>query len=685
MKVGLLVCAFAVTAVAGPRYARPTKLDPAGGPQVQAAEQAWSAAETETDPGNQSDRWERAALAFGELDAAPVDLKTKRDAAAAAILAWKNALSLDARVRPAPMPVPGNAWKPAPRPLPAREQKVVAAFDRYVTYMGPADADVPGVVFLKANLYRQFDQLDLAIPILLSLIEHYPRQDVAEYAAQLLLDTYNRLQRYDDLIALADQLAGDSAFLRGRDDLARTVTQIRRQSKRKHAEQLESAANASKDWSAYVAAAKAYLAIYTADHESTDNDEVLYNAGVLFEQGRSISPALLAYGLLEKYYPNSRITARAIARVGKLYGDIAMYDKAAAKLEQYAKRYAGEKEAYDAMSDAIYFRKALGYRTQAIADTLYVIKTFGAKKPTEAATASWSLTALYEPDAAATITHLQNYLRVYGAKGGADRIVIAQAKIGALLWKQSCPHAVVDGLCVTVTERTPRTCGKGMTRVVATTKRDETTTKRALAAFAEAVKEFERRSGAFDDPAARYYYAQVKLALADADLEAYLAITLPRGLNFAPAKRIREASLKRFATFVEDKQKLGATANRTYQAVLTAKDAASSITAASRLGTISQTFASELVTSPIPRGPTSTRDAYCDVLMKVVAPLEASAINAFAACLAKSTELAWFGDSSVHCERQLFELTPDEFPRARELRSKPLQVAPVIVVEPPAR
>ncbi len=683
MKTALLICAFAVTAVAGPRFTRPTKLDPKLAPQVQAAELAWSAAETEPDASKQTDLWERAALAFGQIDAAPVELKIKRAAAYAAILAWKNALSVDPRVRPTPLPNAGGDWKPAPQVLPAREQKVMAAFDRYVTYMDPADPEVPGVLFLKANLYRRFDQFELAIPIFRSLIERYPRQDVAEYAANLLLDTYNRLQRYDQLLALADQLGKDSAFLRDREDLARTVTQLQRQSRRKRAEGLERAANESKDWSAYVAAATAYLDIYNADRESADNDEVLYNAGVSFEQGRSISQALLAYALLEKYYPNSRITARATARVGKIYGDIAMYDLAAAKLELYAKRYAGEKDAYEAMSDAIYFRKALGDRKKSVEDTEYFIRTFGAKKPTEAANASWSLTALYEPDAAATITHLQNYLRTYGPKGGPDRIVIAQAMIGALLWKQSCPHAVVDGLCVKVKERTPRTCGAGTMRTITATKRDEATRKRAYVAFAEAVREFERRSGAFDDPAARYYYAQAKLALADADLEAYLAVTFPRGLTFAPAKQLREASLKRFAAFIEDKQKLGATANRKYDDVLAAKDAASSITAASRLGTISQTFASELLTTPIPRATAETRDAYCDVVMNVAAPLEASAINAFATCLAKSTELGWFGDSSASCERQLFELKPDEFPRASELRIKPLLAAPVIVVEPP--
>ena len=688
MKVAILVCALAATALAAPRYKRPTKLDPKLAPQVQTAEQAWTSAEAETDPSKQTEVWERAALAFGEIDGAPVDARVKREAAYAAILAWKNALNVDPRIKPAPEAVPkdlGDA-KPTPQPLPSREQKLVTAFDRYVAYVDAADPEVPGVLFLKANIYRRYRQFDVAIPIFRSLIDRYPRHEVAEFSANLLLDSYNRLQQYDQLLALADELAKNTAFLRDRDDLTHTVGMIQRQAKRKSAEALEKAAKESKNWDTYVAAGTAYLDIYNANPKSPDNDEVLYNAGVAFEEGRAITNALRMYDLLEKYYPNSRITARAVARTGKLYGDIAMYDKAAAKLEHYAKRYAGEKDAYDALSDAIFYRKALGDRAKAIELTEYFIKMFGAKKPAEAASASWSLTALYEPDDAATIKHLVDYLRRFGAKGGSDRVVIANAKIGAILWKQSCPHAVIDGLCVKPKERTPRTCGAGTMRTITATKRDEATSKRAFAAFAQAMKEFERMGGRFDDGGPRYYYAQAKLAQADADLETYLAITFPRGLSFDPSKQdVREASLKRFSAFIEDKQKAGSIASRNYEAVLMTKDAASSITAAARLGIVSQTFASELVTSALPRGTAEVREAYCNVLTDVAAPLEARAIEGFAVCLAKSTELGWFAESSASCERELAVLKPEDYPRAGELRSKPLHDAPLIVVEPPVR
>ena len=119
-----------------------------------------------------------------------------------------------------------------------------------------------------------------------------------------------------------------------------------------------------------------------------------------FEEGKSIGAAIGTFNTLQKYYPNSKITAKAVARLGKAYGDIAFYDRASDKLEEYAKKYAGEKDAHDAMNDAVLYRKGLGDDQKAIDDTKYFIKTFGPKNAADAANASFSLTSIYEKGSA---------------------------------------------------------------------------------------------------------------------------------------------------------------------------------------------------------------------------------------------------------------------------------------------
>jgi outer membrane protein assembly factor BamD (BamD/ComL family) len=451
---------------------------------------------------------------------------------------------------------------------------------------------------------------------------------------------------------------------------------------RKRVETLEKEAHDSHDSEKYVAAGTAYMELYNAAPEAPDGDELLYNAGVMFEEGRAVSAAIQAYTLIGRQYPKGKIAAKALARLAKLYGDIAMYDKAADKLEEYAKKYAGEKDAYDALSDAIYFRKALGDREKAALDTNYFIKMFGTKKPHEAADAMFSLSALFEEDEERTLKSLREYVRTFGSKGGADKLVIAHAKIGQLLWKQSCPVRMVDGLCVT-TRDIKRSCGTGSASVLTPRKRDETKLKDALGEFLAAAKALETSNIA--DPAARYYYAQAKLAEADLELEKFLALEFPRNLDLSStAKTTREKSVKRFDAWLTEKTKTGATVNAKYEAVLAIRDAASSITAAQRVGSVSEAFATSIATGEIPRnvrGPDKTT-AYCSALTNVAAPLENRAEVAYGVCLMKSTELSWFGESSRLCERALARTKPKEFPLLTELRTTSLQTAPVIALEP---
>ena len=105
------------------------------------------------------------------------------------------------------------------------------------------------------------------------------------------------------------------------------------QALRKEAEQREIDAKKNNDFSKYVACGQAYFDIYNRNPEAPENDEVLYNAGVCFEEGKSISAAITAFNLLAEVLPKfSKITAKAIARLGKAYGDIAYYDRASDKL-----------------------------------------------------------------------------------------------------------------------------------------------------------------------------------------------------------------------------------------------------------------------------------------------------------------------------------------------------------------
>jgi hypothetical protein len=367
------------------------------------------------------------------------------------------------------------------------------------------------------------------------------------------------------------------------------------------------------------------------------------------------------------------------------------------------------------MIDAVFFRKGIGQDDKAIENTKFFIKTFGSKKPQEAANAMFSLTTIYEKqgDGDAVVKHLRDYIRQFGTKGGSDRLVIAYSKIGQTLWNQSCPVKLVDGSCVKIVrERAisqkkqkrakkgasdqPTQCGPDSKIKLTVVKRDDRKVKDAMAAFRSAEKEFEKANGKTggDEGGARYFYAQAKFAEADRDFESYLDSKFPQGLNFDPdpkAKAIREKSLKRFNDWVADKTKVGGKATAQYEGILGVKDAATSIAAAARIGQIQQNFSDALFTAEIPKDVRSGEfadekvEAFCDRMTEVAEPLEARSLEAFGVCLNKSTELGWFSDWSKLCEHELGQIKPEEYPTASELRGDPNLVAPVIAVEPPIK
>ncbi|MDQ3340009.1 MAG: tetratricopeptide repeat protein [Myxococcota bacterium] len=683
------------------------------------SELIWSRAESEKNPRLQTELWENAAVAFTDVvKTGKVEPKLMKEAAYAAVLGWKNALNVDPRIK-------GQAdkvedidktydKKAEPKPIPPREERMLAAFDIYINYIkDPKDDELVGMKFLKANIYRRYNHFDKAIPLFEDIIAKHREHETAEYSANLLLDTYNRQQNYDAMLVLVNKLTADKKFLEGKEDLNETLAKIKAQSMRKSAEKLEKEGKESKDFTKLIACGQAYLDIYNANPEAKENDEVLYNALVCYHEGKSVGAAILAYNLMQRYYPNSKLMPRAVGRIGKAYGDVAFYEKASEKLEEYAKKYAGEKDAYSAMSDAVFFRKGIGQDDKAIENTKFFIKTFGPKKPAEAANAMFSLTSVYEKqgDGDAVIKHLRDYIRQFATKGGADRLVIAHSKIGQTLWTQSCPVKQVDGACVKIVrERAinmkkqkgkqkrgndqPTQCGPESKIKLTVVKRDDRKVREAMAAFKAAEKEFEKAGGKTggDEGGARYFYAQAKFAQADAQLEGYLDMKFPQGLNFDPqSKAIAEKSKKRFDEWVKTKVASGGKATSQYEGILGVKDAATSIAAAARIGQIQQNFSDALFTAEIPKDVRTGEfadekvEAFCDRMTEVAEPLEARSLEAFGVCLGKSTELGWFSDWSKLCERELGQIKPEEYPTASELRGTPNQVAPVVAVEPPVQ
>ncbi len=192
------------------------------------AETLWSVAEAEQTPRVRLERWETAADAFAAI--AATDVPTRRDAALASVVAWKSALDLDPDLvkLAGPIDVIAATRTPAAKPIaiPAREGKLLTAFEAGISFIADADevarTDVVGAIVL-----RRFHQLDTAIPLLADVVEQHGTSDSAELAGNLLLEALVSLKRYDAARELADRLHDRPGFVDGKASLARNVDYIR--------------------------------------------------------------------------------------------------------------------------------------------------------------------------------------------------------------------------------------------------------------------------------------------------------------------------------------------------------------------------------------------------------------------------------------------------------------------------
>lgn len=691
------------------------------------AELGWMAAAREPDARKASLLWASTARAFtAVVKRGKVDPALLAESASAAIDGWRNATAVDPRPRLTPVAYQrGVAAKglPPPRPLLDSDREMLAAVDDYLAFI--AEPRHAGrrveMMFLRASTLRRYDHLEEALPMFEAIVEQHPGHETALYAANIALDIHILAGRHDRIAAWARWFEAHPGFFtaaadQDRSELAARVGAIHRIARRLAAEAKEQEARAKQDLALFVACGNAYLEIFNREVQRDPRagvaeglDEVLYNAGVCFEEGRSLSAAIQVYGQLRERFPRSKVAARALGRLGNAYARVAYYEQASASLEEYARTYAGESDAFKAMNDAVIFRRGLGDDEAAIADTRFFIKKFGKGKQVKAAAdAFFSLGSIHEKrgELDEVVAHYRRYLATYGEQGGDDRVVVAYARIGEILWKQSCPVDGVDGACVEITreravgsharkrtrgDATRTQCGPETKIKLTVVRRDPRKVAAAMAAFGQAITAFEKRGGEFpggDARTARHAYALATFHRAEVEYERFLDVPFPTGLDFDPARAARKAaSDARLAAWFAEKDRRAAAAARGYARLIdTVKDPATAIMGAARVAQVSQTFADALYTAEIPafiRPYPEAVDAYCERLEEVALPYEEGALSAYGTCLAEASKRGWFSSWSRLCERELGQIKPEAYPAAAELRAAPDTIATATDVERP--
>jgi tetratricopeptide (TPR) repeat protein len=705
-------------------------------PEVQFyyAELLWLRADWEKNPSLAESRWEEAAAEYTKvIDMKGVTPENKKQAVLATVYAWKNALAVDVDTEPPPAisekdKCDENIKADA---IPEKQQKMVAAFDLYIKNVtDPKDSELVTIKFLKGRIFWRYKAYAAAIPLFQDVIDHNPDSDGAEFAANLLMDSENKLCKFDALVAtskLCAEAKGPWAtIVKGKDDLRARCVDVVAMSKRKGCESMEKNG-------AWYDAGTCYVEVAQSTPPPADLDEVLFNAGVCFEKAKAFQTAINVREKLVQYFPDKRTGQQSLYALGQNYAAIGEFggtkdDKgkvvkpgAAVYFEMYAQKFSAEKDAPIAASNAVFFRKGVGDDQKALDDTDFFVKKYIKSKPTEAAGAFFSMAGIYEKNRKYDdlVSHLREYVKRFGGKGGVDRNIIAHVKMGEVAWRQSCPERGPNGSCVKITraradkqaararrkkhgadKRTQ--CGPDSKIKAVVVDRKGAYLKEAKQQFETAVKlwkngkvdgdvpggdDLEKRSRVLE---MRYFIGMAKFYLADIAYEAVLDVSVPvvqwdnKGTAQKPSANDKKANAK-FTDYLKKKQKMIAEAKVKY---LELQDVHPfwAVAGAARVGQMLQNFSDQLFSTPIPdivqKLGEDTVDYYCDKMAETAEPLETAAIAAYDYCLATSLKLNWSNDWSQLCEAELGQIDPQKYPTAQEIRSAPEEIPVTLGVQP---
>jgi cellulose synthase operon protein C len=672
--------------------------------QYNVAELRWRAAELEKNEKEQPKRWEAAANEYCKVvDLKGVKPELVKEAALVCVLAWKNALAVDPTTD---TPPPNNSKEvPKPQDIPVNEAKMMAAFDVYLKNVkDEKDEERTQILFFKCRIYWKRQHFAEAVPLCEEILTKTPDHAYAKFAMTVLLDSLNWLQREEDMLKWVARLLKDKKFIATHGSTQAYLAGLQLQGKRKLAESLEKKQNKFRE------CGDAYLEIFDGYPQADARDELLFNAAVCYERAKFIGRAVSARKRLIDEFPKSNLSKRALYMLGANYAQIAKYEEAATYYEQFATQYGGEKEAKDALNDAVFLRKGLGQDQAAIKNTEQYVKTFRNKDEKIAALANFSLITIFEKNKAwdQAITHLETYVNQWNKKGGLDRLIIAHAKAGELYWKyKSCATPLPDGSCVKVTRsralKTDKRKQKGntvQTQCGPDSKNKLTVIARGPQMSAKAKAHFKRaidlwaNGGAAANIAGKdeaeknakiaeviYWVAAAQFYQGEALYEQFLTLEFPTKLDFNPDKpKVALASKARLEKWLAAKNAGVLNARKVFvpivdwarQGGVNVSAAHWAIASAARMGQVYQNFSDALFTAEIPKELRSDQDSvdyFCDEMVNVADPLENESINAFGFCLEQTQKIGWFNEWSKLCEGELAQIRPIDFPAASELRA----------------
>ena len=297
-----------------------------------------------------SNQFPKAAEHYLAIRDSTADDKFYGEAAFSAVLALQKAVEADVKAGRLPdlRPLRSNERKEgasiAPIPLAPQEQKLVAVSDEYVHKVKENDR-TPPIAYKAAELFYSHQQFEEARRRFEAILGSYPKSTVAQYAANLIVESFLAVKDWKSVEEVSARLAASSTVIDPKSDLHKSLVKFKLAGRFKLADELFAKGD-------FDGAAKKYIELVDEEPKHEFADKALNNAAVAYENTRRFDSALKLYERIFKEYPQSKLADAALFRVAVNAENSYDFDKAVDSYQKLVHDYPQSKDREAALFNA---------------------------------------------------------------------------------------------------------------------------------------------------------------------------------------------------------------------------------------------------------------------------------------------------------------------------------------------
>ena len=487
------------------------------------------------------------------------------------------------------------------------------------------------IQYEEARVYYVFNHFDKAIPLFKAIAERSPEHKTAVFAANLLLECYNRQGDFD---ALSRQVnAFVPLYPPSRDaELAGRLKTLKSELDFQKCSMIENRGE-------YPRAAKCFLNYARRFPDAQIVDKAYFNAAINYDREKQMEKAIEARMALINNVSGSNLAPKAFYQIARNLQALAIYSQASSAYEQFAANYPKREETTEALRLAAQFRLGLGELDKATSNLKAYIKRLGRKERQQAMEAYFELGRVLQERQQwfNVVKHFQQFTKQF-KKVDAGYVIKAYTALGNAHVSQP---------------------------------RKYRSHKRARQAYSDAVKTYQSipKSKVQDLPLeARSAAAEALFKLTNYEFEEV------RELPFTKFKPLRNPQ-KHIEKISVNLKKLISEMNRIkgrYEEVLAMNVEAWALASLAQIGEMYYfAFTTLEKTTPPSIFDEETKDFFRQSMIEKADPLRLKAVEAYKICLDKAREVQWFNEWTDLAEQQVAKINPEAFRYSIEERATP--------------